>query len=153
MTGKDFGRNLSDMKNIIVLMGAGTAILLACNSQPSPRQVTMDFVGSVIEGDSTGVEKYLDLDAMVDRRMQEIPPTDSTQTHAYFRDKILANLTGDGGIRADWKSHRCVVNNEKVAGDTAEVELTLMNQSTGQIHYLKVYLYHGATGWRAFYFL
>lgn len=113
----------------------------------------MEFVGSVIEGDSAAVEKYLDLDAMVDRRMQEIPPTDSTQTHGYFRDIIINNLIGEGGIRADWKSHRCVVNDEKVAGDTAEVELTLMNQTTGQVHYLKVYLCHSDLGWRAFYFL
>jgi hypothetical protein len=113
----------------------------------------MDFVGSVVEGDSTAIEQLLDVDLMVDKRMQEIPPTDSTQTHQYFRNLIIGNLTGDGGTRAFWKEHRLVVNDEAITGDTAQVELTLMDQERGSIQYLMVYLYRTPDGWRVFKYL
>ena len=129
------------------------AIFIACAPKDTPRGVTMEFVGSVIEDDSLAIEQLLDIDMMVERRMRVIPPTDSTQTHEYFRDTILGNLTGDGGTRAYWKEMRLVVNEEKIEGDTAYVELTLMDQETGSIQYLTVSLYKSATGWRVFQFL
>ncbi len=128
-------------------------VITECGPGSSPRGVTIDFVGSVIENDSLAIEELLDLDSMVKRRMTEIPPTDSTQTHEYFRNKILQNLLDEGGIRENWMNHRCVVNNENIRGDTAEVELTLMDQESGRIHYLTVYLYRSPSGWRVFYFL
>ncbi|MCP4582791.1 MAG: hypothetical protein GY839_14370 [candidate division Zixibacteria bacterium] len=129
------------------------AILTGCGPNDTPRGVTMEFVGSVIEDDSLAIEQLLDLDLMVQRRMLVIPPTDSTQTHAYFRDTIMRNLTGDGGTRALWMDMRLVVGDEKVDGDTAYVELTSMDQDTGYIQYLTVHLYKGAGGWRVYQFL
>ena len=128
-------------------------IFIGCAAKDTPRGVTMEFVGSVIEDDSLAIERLLDIDLMVERRMRVIPPTDSTQTHEYFRDTIMRNLTGDGGTRAYWKEMRLVVNEEKIEGDTAFVELTLMDQETGSIQYLTVSLYRSATGWRVFQFL
>ena len=113
----------------------------------------MDFVGSVIEDDSTAIEKYLDIDMMVNQRMKEMPPQDSTQTHQYFREKIIQNLTDDGGTRTFWKSNRVVVNDEVIKGDSAQVELTLLDQKKGNIYYLTVYLYKTKQGWRVYKYL
>jgi hypothetical protein len=114
----------------------------------------MEFVGSVIEDDSLVIEKLLDVEMMVERRLQEIPPTDSTQTPEYFRNRIIENLTGEGGTRQLWKEHRMIVNNETIVGDTAHVELTLMDQGRGIIQYLLVYLYRSPdSGWRVFKYL
>jgi len=92
-------------------------------------------------------------DSMVKRRMQEIPPTDSTETPEYFRNRIIQNLTGEGGTRAFWKRVTSVVNNELVVNDTAEVEFTLLDKEYGKTHYSKLYLYKSEKGWRVFYFL
>jgi PBP1b-binding outer membrane lipoprotein LpoB len=141
------------MMKYLLLIAVSVMLLAGCSSAPTPRQVTMDFVGSVVEGDSLAIEKLLDVDLMVDRRMKDIPPTDSTQTHQYFRNRIIENLTDDGGTREFWKAHRLVVNDEAVKGDTAQVELTLLNQDNGSIQYLMVYLYKGPHGWRVFNYL
>jgi hypothetical protein len=141
------------MFKYLLLIPCLLALTISCADKQSPRGVTMEFVGSVIEGDSLAIEKLLDVDMMVDRRMKMIPPVDSIQTHEYFRDAIIRNLTGNGGTRAFWKSILPVVNEEKVDGDTAHVELTLMNQTSGAIQYLMVDLYHGKSGWRVFQFL
>lgn len=141
------------MNKYIIFMISAVALIFGCSSEPSPRTVTMDFVGSVIEDDSLGIEKYLNVDMMVDRRLIEIPPEDSTQTHQYFRDRIIRNLTDDGGTRIFWKENRPVVNQEVVNGDTAQVELTLMDQKKGNIYYLTVYLYKSGKGWRVYKYL
>jgi len=141
------------MLKYFILISCLIALITCCADKQSPRGVTMEFVGSVIEDDSLAIEQLLDVDLMVDRRMKVIPPVDSTQTHEYFRDTIIRNLTGEGGTRAFWKSILPVVNEEKVTGDTAYVELTLMNQTSGAIDYLTVYLYHSQSGWRVFQFL
>jgi hypothetical protein len=141
------------MFKYLLLFVCLVALLIGCAPKDTPRGVTMEFVGSVIEDDSLAIEQHLDIDLMVERRMRVIPPTDSTQTHEYFRDTILRNLTGDGGTRTYWKEMRLVVNEEKIEGDTAYVELTMLDQETGNIQYLTVSLYRSATGWRVFQFL
>jgi len=141
------------MLKCLILILCLIALTIGCADKQSPRGVTMEFVGSVIEDDSLAIEQLLDVDLMVDRRMRVIPPADSSQTHEYFRDTIIRNLTGEGGTRAFWKSILPVVNEEKVDGDTAYVELTLMDQASGAIHYLTVHLYRSQSGWRVFQFL
>jgi len=141
------------MFKYLILFVWATAILAGCAPKDTPRGVTIEFVGSVIEDDSLAIEQHLDLDMMVQRRMRVIPPTDSTQTHEYFRNTIIRNLTGDGGTRAFWMEMRLVVGDEKIEGDTAYVELTSMDQGTGYIQYLTVHLYKTATGWRVFQYL
>jgi len=128
-------------------------ILTGCSSQPSPREVAIEFVGAVIEDDSLALERVLDLDSMVKRRMQEVPPIDSSQTPEYFRNKILGTLIGDGGTRIYWKSMTAIVNRENIVRDTAEVELTFLDKTNAKIHYSIVYLYKTESGWRVFYFL
>lgn len=141
------------MKKYLIFIIPLIALLISCASKSSPRTITMDFVGSVIEDDSVAIEKYLDLDMMVDRRMEEMPPQDSTQTHQYFRNKIMENLTDSGGTRIFWMNNRVVVNDEVIKGDTAQVELTLLDQKKGNIYYLTVYLYKTRQGWRVFKYL
>jgi hypothetical protein len=139
-------------KYLLIAFGA-FAIIAGCGSKMSPREVAIEFVGSVIEDDSLAIEKYLDLDYMVERRLTEVPPEDSTMDHRYYRDKILQTLIGDGGTRAFWKSMMPVVNKENIQGDTAEVELTFMDKTYGKTHYSMIYLYRSEDGWRVFYFL
>ncbi len=141
------------MLKTILSYSALVVILVGCSSRMSPREVTIEFVGAVIEDDSLSIERHLDLDSMVKHRLMEIPPVDSTETPEYLRNRILQNLIGDGGTRALWKSMIPVVNRELIVGDTAEVELTFLDKANAKYHYSKIYLHKTETGWRVFYFL
>ncbi|MCD6163389.1 MAG: hypothetical protein J7K40_13395 [candidate division Zixibacteria bacterium] len=140
------------MIRLLIISLCLIGLLIGCGSQ-SPREVAMEFIGSVIEDDSLAIEEHFDVDSMVKRRMQEVPPIDSTETPEYFRNRIIQNLTGDGGTRAFWKRVTAVINQELIVGDTAEVELTLLDKEYGKTHYSKLYLYKSDKGWRVFYFL
>ncbi len=130
------------------------AVFIGCNTQKSPREVTMEFVGSVIEDDSAAIEQYLDVDMMVEQRLENLQKRDSTVTHQSYRDMIISNLTGEGGTREYWQEHRLVVNEEVIQGDTAYVEFTLLDQEEGGIEYLTIYLYRTPEGsWRVFRYL
>ncbi len=141
------------IKNITMSMLLA-ALIIGCNSHPSPREVTIEFVGSVIDDDSLAIEELLDVDLMIEKRLKELPVMDSTLTPKDYRDRIMKNLTGEGGTRAYWSEHRLVVNDEVVNGDTAYVEFTLMDQEYGGIQYLTIYLYRSPQGnWRVFKYL
>ena len=128
--------------------------MLTCSSHRSPREVTIDFVGSVIEDDSVAIEELLDIDYMVEKRLKDMPMFDTTLTHQKLRDIIIGNLTKDGGTRAFWSEQRLVVNDEVIKDDTAYVEFTLMDQKQGGIQYLTIYLYRQSDGnWRVFKYL
>jgi len=139
-------------KNLIVC--SFLAVILGdCSPGPSPREVTFEFIYAVLDGDSTAVLHYLDLERMVEKRMQEVPPTDSALTPADLRTKILQNLTGDGLTRAHWQNQRIVVNKEIIEEDSAAVEMTFIDQTTGRIEYSMVYLYRKDNRWWVYFYL
>ena len=141
------------MKKLLFFSFFSLALLMfGCSSTPSPRDVTMDFVGSVIEGDTLSLKQCFDVDAMVAYRMKVSPPADSTQTPEYYRNRIMKDITGEGGVRQYWKNSTPIVNNQLVKGDTAEVELTILDKQLGRTDYSKVYLYRSKNGWRVFNF-
>lgn len=127
-------------------------LLVACGPGETPRKVTFDFIYAVLDGDSAAIEQYLDLDAMISRRMAEFPPPD-TVTPEMLRRTLMANLTGDGGTRQHWKNQRIVVNQEFVEGDSARVEMTFIDQTTGKMEYSMVYLYRRDGRWRVYFYL
>lgn len=142
------------MTKYVALILLMLTLAIGCQSHQSPREVTMEFVGSVIDDDSLAIEELLDIDMMVDRRLKELPELDTTLTRQDYHNKIITNLTGEGGTRAYWKEHRLVVNDEVVKGDTAYVEFTLLDQEQGGIQYLTIYLYRTPQGdWRVFRYL
>jgi len=140
------------MKTITFTIVLFMIFLLFCSSGKSPREVTIDFVGSVLENDSLGIENALDLDAMVDRRIIEMASSD-TLSKKEIRDKILSGLLDDGGTREFWMSMTPVVNTELVVRDTAEVDVTFLDKEYGKYHHYKIYLYNSDQGWRVFFFL
>jgi hypothetical protein len=135
---------------ILVLMGA---MLFGCGAKDTPKQVTFEFIGAVLDGDSTAIAKYLDLDAMIAKRLKEIPPADSSQTPAELRMVLMRNLTGSGGTRTHWLNQRIVVNQENVKGDSAQVEMSMIDQTTGGTEYSMIYLYRQNGRWRVYFYL
>lgn len=126
-------------------------LLLAGCSRQSPRDVTFKFINAVLDGDSLAILEYLDIDGMVEKRMQLIP--DTLETPESLREKILQNLTGDGLTRTNWLKQKIVVNREIVQGDSAKVEMTFMDESANRIDYSMVYLYRKDGRWRIYFYL
>jgi len=135
---------------IIVILGA---LLFGCAAKETPKAISFEFINAVLDGDSTAIARYLDLDAMIAKRMKEIPPTDSTQTPANLRQILMNNLTGSGGTRTHWLNQRIIVNQETVKGDTAQVEMSMIDQTTGMTEYSMIYLYRKDGRWRVFFYL
>jgi hypothetical protein len=141
------------MKNIWAIFVILGALLLGCAGQETPKKVTFDFIGAVLDGDSTAIARYLDLDAMIAKRIEEIPPTDSNQTPGSLRQTLMRNLTGDGGTRVHWLNQRIVVNQETVKGDSAQVEMSMIDQTNGMTEYSMIYLYRKDGHWRVYFYL
>ncbi len=128
-------------------------LFLGCGPKETPKQVTFEFIGAVLDGDSTAIARYLDLDAMIAKRMKEMPPADTSQNPAELKAILMKNLTGDGGTRAFWRNQRIVVNQETIKGDSAQVEMTMIDQTTGSTEYSMIYLYRQNGRWRVYFYL
>jgi hypothetical protein len=141
------------MKQVCFIILTLGALLLGCGAKETPKEVTFSFIGAVLDGDSTAILKYLDLDALIAKRMKEVPPTDSTQTPAQFHRLILRNLIGDGGTRLHWQNQRIIVNQETIKGDSAQVEMSMIDQTNGLTEYSMIYLYRKDGRWRVYFYL
>jgi hypothetical protein len=141
------------MKYLWVILVLSGALIVGCSSRETPKEVTINFIGGVIDGDSTAIVKYLDLDAMIAKRIKEFPPTDTNQTPASLRQTLIKNLTGDGGTRTHWLNQRIVVNQETVKGDSAQVEMSMIDQTNGVTEYSMIYLYRKDGRWRVYFYL
>lgn len=141
------------MKKVAVISTILGALLLGCASKETPKQVTFEFIGAVLDGDTTAIARYLDLDAMIARRIKEMPPADSSQTPAELKAILMRNLTGSGGTRIHWLNQRIVVNREIIKGDSAQVEMSMIDQTTGATEYSMIYLYRQDGRWRVYFYL
>ncbi len=139
------------IRYLIIAMTA-VSILAACGPKETPRKAAFDFIYAVLDGDSLAIEHHLDLDAMVTRRMTEFTPAD-TLTPEVLRRILIGNLTGDGGTRLLWKNQQIIVNQEFVNGDSAQVEMTFIDQTTGKTEYSMIYLYRTQGRWRVYFYL
>jgi len=153
LTEKYSHDKVDTMKRQVVLLLALAVFAVGCGSKQTPRSVTFDFIGAVLDNDSLAVETYLDLDAMVAKRITEVPELDSTVTPENLRQTLIKNLTGSGGMRAFWRNQRIIVNQEKIKGDSAEVEMSFIDQTTGETKYSMVYLYRKDGRWRVYFYL
>lgn len=141
------------MKKAALILSILGALLWGCGSKETPKQVTFEFIGAVLDGDTTAIARYLDLDAMIARRIKEMPPTDSIQNPAELKAILMKNLTGNGGTRLHWLNQRIVVNQEITKGDSAQVEMSMIDQTTGVTEYSMIYLYRQNGRWRVYFYL
>lgn len=141
------------MKKVVIIITILGALLTGCGAKDTPKQVTFEFIGAVLDGDSVAIARYLDLDAMIARRVKEIPPADSSQSPVELRKILMLNLTGSGGTRTHWLNQRIVVNQETIKGDSAQVEMSMIDQTTGATEYSMIYLYRQNGRWRVYFYL
>ena len=129
--------------------------IVACSSQPGPKDVVFQFIKAVRTSDSLTVVQLLDVDAYIKMRMVEMSPEDSAQVLIEERVKTIQSLIGDGETRRYWNKPemRILVNKARINENDADVDMSFMDKQTGSLIYSKVLLKKQPDkSWRITYF-
>jgi hypothetical protein len=138
------------MKRILLILGLG---LVFCSGKPGPKDMVFDFIRAVYESDSTRIVEILDVDAYNRMHMVEMSPEDSARVLEEYRAKTIQSLLGDGAKRAYWMKSQILVNQERIEGDSAEVDVSFIDRVTNVLLYTKIQLRKQPDGnWRIVYF-
>jgi hypothetical protein len=144
-----------DMKKTIAFLIA--VLALACSSGPSPKDRVFEFIDAVKAADSLRIFSILDLDSYVamtsEGNMAEMSPADTVAALAAYRTKTIESLLQDGEVRHRWLSNQIIVNKEILKGDTANVEVSFIDQQSGYMLYTQVQLRRQPDkSWRVIFF-
>jgi len=126
--------------------------LWQCSSEPSPREAVLDFLEAVHNSDTTTIMSVADLDKMAQEKLSNLPAEQKEKLIPVMRNNLLSNLVDNGATRIWWENALNVVAGEKIWKDTAEVEVTFIDQKSGIKHYTKMKLYFKDNRWRVYYF-
>jgi len=125
------------MKKLLILV---IPLLLACSSQPGPKDVVFEFIDGVLTSDSLIVVKNLDIDAYIKSLMMEMSPADSSAILSEKRVSTIQTLLGDGETRRRWLRSQIIVNTETKSDSVAEVEVSFIDRSINHQLYTKMQL-------------
>jgi hypothetical protein len=126
-------------------------IVFACSRSPSPRVVVMDFIEAVNKADTASIEKYMDWNRFAQEKLKDLPEADKQQFTPQYKEQLVSSFLGNGFTRLDWQNKMIVVNDEKVVGDSALVEVTFVDQKTGLTDYTNARLYKKDKKWLMYY--
>jgi hypothetical protein len=131
-----------DMKKTIAFIVV--ALTLACSSGPAPKDRVFEFIDAVKAADSLRIFSILDLDGYVamtsEGNMAAMPSADTVAALAAYRARTIESLLRDGEVRHRWLSNQIVVNKEILKGDTANVEVSFIDQQSGYMLYTQIQL-------------
>ena len=120
------------------------AAILACSSGPSPKDRVFEFIDAVKSADSLRVLSILDLDSYIaitsEGNMPEMSSADTIAALYAYRTKTIESLLQYGEVRHRWLSNQIVVNKEILKGDTANVEVSFIDQQSGYMLYTQIQL-------------
>jgi len=126
-------------------------IFLNCSRSPSPRVVVMDFIEAVNKADTASIQKYVDWNRFTQEKLQDLTETERQKIIPQYKDQLESNFLGNGETRLDWQTKMIVVNDEKITGDLALVEVTFVDQKTGLTEYTNAKLYKKNKNWLIYY--
>jgi hypothetical protein len=139
-------------RTFIVLLWISIPLnFFACSKSPSPRVVVMDFIEAVNKADTASIEKYMDFNRFAQEKIKELPPGSTQEFTPRYKEQLVNSYLGDGLARSDWQNKIIVVNDEKIMGDSALVEVTFLDQKTGLTDYTHAKLYKKDKKWVMYY--
>jgi hypothetical protein len=143
------------MKNAIIIICL--ALALGCSSGPSPKDTVFEFIDAVKSADSLRIFSILDLDAYIagtsEGNMPAMSSADTVAALESYRVRTIDALLRDGEVRHRWLSNQIVVNKEINRGDTANVEVSFIDQQSGSMLYTQIQLKRQANHtWRVIFF-
>jgi hypothetical protein len=144
-----------DMKKTIAFIVV--ALTLACSSGPAPKDRVFEFIDAVKAADSLRIFSILDLDSYVamtsEGNMAAMSPADTVAALDAYRARTIESLLRDGEVRHRWLSNQIIVNKEILKGDTANVEVSFIDQQSGYMLYTQLQLQRQPDkSWRVVFF-
>jgi hypothetical protein len=131
-----------NMKKTILLISL--AIAVACSSGPSPKDTVFEFIDAVKAADSLRIFSILDLDGYIamtsEGNMAEMSSADTVAALDAYRTRTIESLLRDGDVRHRWLTNQIIVNKEIIKKDTANVEVSFIDQQSGYMLYTQIQL-------------
>lgn len=130
------------------------ALMVGCssNSADTPKETVISFFGAMEKNDEAALAHLLDLaELMRNTNTDYALSSDSARVFTSPTD-MLKDLTGDGKTKTEWFSYQRILNESKIDGDVATVEVTF-NDKTRGVAYLTKFGLHKVNGkWKIYSF-
>jgi hypothetical protein len=125
------------IKSFIALLFTLSIMNCGSSSPTDPRETVIAFFGAMEKNDQAALAHLLDLaelmkNTQIDYALQTDEPRVFTSPV-----QILEDLTGTGETKTRWFSLQRIVNKAEVAGPTATVEVTFIDQKTSNSYLTK----------------
>lgn len=122
----------------------------SCSNKPDPREDVKKLIAAVDQSDTTALKESLDLNWIVNKRLEGIPEKDRAELFSKKRQELLDDLTGNGATRTSWNNSLVVIGKSEVVGDSATVEVTYIDKTNGIKDYTKMGLYFKDGKWKIY---
>ncbi|MDH4222301.1 MAG: hypothetical protein OEV55_02050 [candidate division Zixibacteria bacterium] len=126
------------------------SLLPGCSTRPDPRNTINKFITAVDQSDTTFLAEHLDFQALLEKSLEGFLEKDKEELFPQLRQQLLTSFTNDGLTRMHWKSNLIVVGKSEVAGDSATVEVTYLNKSSGTRDYTRIGLFFKDGKWKIY---
>ncbi len=142
------------MKRFIQLFSLSLLLLLillpCCANRPDPRTTVKKFIEAVDQSDTTLINELLDFRALLKESLEGFSEKSKEELLPELRQNVLKDFSGEGITRMTWKNSLLVVGKSEVAGDSATVEVTYINKTSGTKDYTKIGLHLIDGKWKIF---
>ncbi|HVP36790.1 MAG TPA: hypothetical protein VMT04_07315 [Terriglobales bacterium] len=124
--------------------------ICSCSTKPDPREDVKKLIAAVDQSDTTALKESLDLNWMINQRLEGIPEKDRPALFPKKRQELLDDLTGNGATRTSWNNSLVVIGKSEVADDSATVEVTYIDKINGIKDYTRMGLYFKDGKWKIY---
>lgn len=130
------------------------ALLAGCGGSDSstPKKTVIAMFGAMEKDDKAALAHLLDLAELMKNTEQDYAlSSDSARTFTSPED-MLNDLTGEGKTKTEWFSYQRIINETKINGDVATVEVTFNNKETGRAYLTRFGLHMVNGKWKIYSF-
>jgi len=105
--------------------------LCACVEEAidDPKQVVISLFGAMEKDDKAGLARVLDVPELMKATGSDYATQTAEPRMWTSPEQIFDDLTGEGQTKAVWFRHQRIVNQAKIMGETATVEVTFVDKA------------------------
>lgn len=128
--------------------------LVGCSEEVgnSPKKVVIGLFGGMERNERGAVANALDLPELMKTTERDYALNLDTARVMKYPTDILKDLTDEGMTKKVWFDMRRIVGDEVVEGDSAYVEVSFLNTTTGTQYYNRFGVHRIAGRWRIYSF-
>ena len=117
-----------------------------------PREVVIAFFGAMEKDDKAALARLLDIARLMENSEQDYALQKEDNRVFTNPEELLDDLTGDGETKQTWFKYQRIVNQAKISGQTATVEVTFVDKEASQGYRLMFGLERTEGRWRIYSF-